>query len=89
MLTFFSIPTPALVRQNFKDPFMFRVLGLPGETVEFKRNDGVYINGERLEENYILKLPPYSYEPVNVTENFYLVWGDERNNSYDSHYLPQ
>lgn len=79
-------PTPALRRQKFQDPFIKRLIGLPGETIEIKPNDGVYINRERLQEDYILEPPDYSYGPVTILENSYFVLGDNRNNSYDSHY---
>ncbi|ACK73051.1 signal peptidase I [Gloeothece citriformis PCC 7424] len=78
-------PTEALIQQNFKDAFIKRVIGLPGETVEVK-GGRVYINGEALSENYIADQPDYDYGPVTVPPEQYLVLGDNRNNSYDSHY---
>ena len=33
--------------------FIKRIIGLPGETVEVRSGEGVYINGEFLEESYI------------------------------------
>lgn len=78
-------PTDALQKQNFKDAFIKRVIGLPGETVEVK-GGRVYINDLPLQEQYIDEEPHYQYGPVTVPENEYLVLGDNRNNSYDSHY---
>lgn len=78
-------PTPALVAQNFKDVFIKRVIGLPGETVQVKSNK-VYINGKALSENYLAEPPDYEYGPVTIPNNAYFVLGDNRNNSYDSHY---
>ena len=66
--------------------FIKRVIGLPGETVEVKANEGVYINGEFLEEPYINEIPAYDFGPVVVPENHYIVFGDNRNRSADSHY---
>ncbi len=78
-------PTDALREQNYKEAFIKRVIGLPGDVVEVKDGD-VYINDQQLSENYILNEPNYQYGPIEVPEGEYLVLGDNRNNSYDSHY---
>ena len=66
--------------------FIKRIIGLPGETVEVRSGEGVYINGEFLEESYINEIPSYDFGPVTVPENSYIVFGDNRNRSADSHY---
>jgi signal peptidase I len=78
-------PPEALKLQNFKDAFIKRVIGLPGEKVEVKEGK-VYINNRPLEENYIEDPPNYRFGLVTVPPNSYFMLGDNRNNSYDSHY---
>ncbi|MGV3487207.1 MAG: signal peptidase I [Tuberibacillus sp.] len=79
------------------DDYVKRVIGLPGDTIEYK-NDVLYINGKKVEEPY---LKPYRDQLVSglLTENFNLqektgmthvpkgkifVMGDNRRNSVDS-----
>ncbi|HEY9675846.1 MAG TPA: signal peptidase I [Waterburya sp.] len=78
-------PTETLKQQNFKDAFIKRVIGLPGDKVEVKEGR-VYINNQPIQEKYIEDQPNYRFGPVTVPDNEYLVLGDNRNNSYDSHY---
>jgi len=78
-------PTDTLKAQKFKDAFIKRLIGLPGDKVEVK-GGRVYVNDQPLKENYIEEKPNYDFGPVRVPPNQYLVLGDNRNNSYDSHY---
>lgn len=64
-----------------------RVIGLPGEYVEFKDNK-LYINGEYVEENFThgdtkdFSLTKLKYD--KIPEDYYFLVGDNRGNSKDS-----
>lgn len=64
-------------------PYIKRIVGLPGEAVEI-RAGRVWINGIALNEPYISSPPSYQQTRV-LGEEEYLVLGDNRNNSSDSH----
>ncbi|MDX2215034.1 MAG: signal peptidase I [Oculatellaceae cyanobacterium bins.114] len=62
-----------------------RVVALPGETIEVRKGE-VYINNQPIQEGYILEPPAYVWGPVTVPPNAYVVFGDNRNNAFDSQY---
>lgn len=69
------------------DDFIKRIIGLPGETIEITAGK-VWVNGEPLPEEYISpdRRPIYEFGPVTIGEDEYFVLGDNRNQSWDSHY---
>ena len=69
-----------------RDPeqeYIKRVIGLPGDHVEIN-NGSVYVNGQKLDENYIAADPAYKITQ-EVPDDALFVLGDNRNNSSDSH----
>jgi len=60
-----------------------RVVGLPGDRLEIVRGQ-VWINGQPLDEPYVLEPGSYSHPTTVIEPDRVFVMGDNRNNSNDS-----
>lgn len=65
------------------DLLIKRVIGLPGDTVEI-REGHVFVNGELLNEPYLVDLTGGSYPPTYIPPLHVFVLGDNRGFSNDS-----
>lgn len=65
------------------EEYVKRVIGLPGETL-FIRSGGVYINGRRLAEPYVMSPTLPDAGPYTLGTEQYFVLGDNRLQSEDS-----
>ena len=65
-------------------PYIKRIIGLPGDTIEIKEGV-VYIDGSQLYEPYVKNPANYTVPEREIPENEYFVLGDNRPNADDSH----
>ncbi len=78
------------------EAYIKRIVAVPGDKIQVRKNEGVFINGRHLNEPYHFSsmnfLPEYDTDEIEIPKGFYYVLGDNRNYSFDSHYwgmLPQ
>ena len=85
----FATPPAAVERCGSGGTFVKRIIGLPGETLAFRLENGaafVYIDGERLDEPYIEldRRDSGPAETFRVPAGRYFMLGDNRSQSCDS-----
>ena len=73
--------------KDYREYYMKRLIGMPGETIQITDDGVIYINGEVLEENYgkdPITFGGIASEPLQLGEDEYFVLGDNRSISDDS-----
>jgi signal peptidase I len=85
----FETPPAARQRCGAGGTFVKRLIGLPGERVELRSENGlsyVYIDGRKLEEPYVRadRRDTRGAETFNVPQGQYFMMGDNRSQSCDS-----
>lgn len=71
--------------KEFNEKMVKRVIGLPGDKVEIKKDGSVFVNSEKIDEPYV-KYNSGDSGTYTVPENKYFFLGDNRANSKDSRY---
>lgn len=65
--------------------FLHRIVAAPGDKIEIKEKEGVFVNGEKT--RYYAQPPTYSVTTMVVPPDSYYLLGDNINNAADSHML--
>ncbi|MDR0286576.1 MAG: signal peptidase I, partial [Clostridiales bacterium] len=92
----YNVITSTFFKEKSDKFWIKRVIGLPGDVIDFKDNK-VYINGEPLTEDYVNSEEPINYQkeenlpiyPMTIDDDKVFVMGDNRMNSTDSRVIGQ
>ena len=81
----FDIVVINVSENNNEKLLVKRVIGLPGETISYVDNK-LYVNGEYVEENFLINHPTTSDFTMSLGEGEYCCLGDNRGVSRDSRF---
>ncbi|MDJ0729148.1 MAG: signal peptidase I [Crocosphaera sp.] len=72
------------VDPDVSEYYIKRIIATPGNEIEIKQGQ-VYLNHTAIKEPYIAESPQYQLQSLIIPAEHYLVLGDNRNDSFDSH----
>lgn len=73
-----------IIRYRDKTYFLKRIIGVPGDTVEF-RNGELFRNGKPVDEPYLKYVSDWNLPPRKVEPGHYYVVGDNRSQGINEH----
>ena len=73
---------------SYQNKFLIkRIIGVPGDTITMNEEGYVFVNGELLDEPYLLDRSLGECDvtfPLHISDNHYFILGDHRSTSIDS-----